>query len=253
MTSAAGSVDGRVGQRVTVPRAVLVAGAAFAWVATIRWAQSMGNGPGTMGLGWADFVGVWAVMMAAMMLPTVSHEIPAAVQRRTARSLAFAIGYVSVWAAVGLVAYAAATGAAHLALHDARIATGMAPIVFAACGLYQFSPVKTRALAYCWPQNQAPGAAPDDQLVATAIRGVRQGFWCLASSWALMALIIAFGVMNVTAMIAIFIVTYAERRRFPSAGVRHAIGLASLAFAGLVLVHPQLAAGLHVTATHLQM
>ena len=32
----------------------------------------MGNGPGTMGLALLPFLGLWVVMMAAMMLPSVA-------------------------------------------------------------------------------------------------------------------------------------------------------------------------------------
>lgn len=244
---------GRAATRVTAPRVALVALAAVAWLATIRWARSMGNGPGTMGLGWDGFLGVWAVMTAAMMLPTVSLEIPASAQLRIVRALGFAIGYMSVWAAVGLAALAAATGAAHLAVHDSGVATGAAALAFAVCGLYQFSPAKTRALARCSTKPQGPGVAPEAQALVTVMNGVRQGCWCLTSSWALMALIVAAGVMNILAMVAIFIVTFAERRRFPSAGIRRVTGLASLALAALTLAHPQLAPGLHVSVTHMHM
>jgi predicted metal-binding membrane protein len=244
--------DGRAATWVTAPRVVLFAVAAVAWLLTIRWAQSMGNGPGTMGLGWDGFVGVWAVMMAAMMLPTVSLEIPAAAQLRIVRALGFAIGYMSVWAAVGLAALAAAD-AAHLAIQDSGVATGAAALAFSVCGLYQFSPAKTRALARCSPKPQRPGAAPEAQALVTVMNGVRQGCWCLASSWALMALIIVFGVMNMLAMVAIFVVTFAERRPFSSAGVRRVTGLASLALAALTLAYPQLAPGLHVSETPMHM
>ena len=46
--------------------------AAVAWAVTILLARIMGNGPGTMGLALLPFLGLWAVMMAAMMLPSVA-------------------------------------------------------------------------------------------------------------------------------------------------------------------------------------
>jgi hypothetical protein len=51
---------------------LLVAGAA-AWVATIVWVRSrdMGAMPGTMGFSLPLFVAMWALMMTAMMLPSV--------------------------------------------------------------------------------------------------------------------------------------------------------------------------------------
>lgn len=252
MTSITRSGSGRAVTNPPPP-AVLIAGAAVAWVVTLRSAQRMGNGPGTMGLGWDGFLGVWAVMMAAMMLPTISHEIPAAAQSRITRTLRFAIGYLSVWAAVGIVAFGAATAAAHLAMDDSKVATDAAALAFVVCGLYQFSSAKARALEHCWPKTLAPGVARDERAVVTVVHGVRQGGWCLASSWALMGLIIVFGVMNILAMIVIFGVTYAERRRLLGAVDRRLIGLASLVTAALTLIHPQLAAGMHVSSTYMNM
>jgi hypothetical protein len=58
--------------RVTPEASALFLLAAAAWVAVVWLATSMGSMPGTMGLGIGPFVGVWALMMAAMMLPAVA-------------------------------------------------------------------------------------------------------------------------------------------------------------------------------------
>jgi predicted metal-binding membrane protein len=54
---------------VTAP--FLLGAAAIAWVVTVDRMQGMDAGPGTdLGaFGW--FAGIWAVMMAAMMLPSL--------------------------------------------------------------------------------------------------------------------------------------------------------------------------------------
>jgi predicted metal-binding membrane protein len=49
--------------------------AAIAWAVTVLLARSMGNGPGTMGLALLPFLGLWVVMMAAMMLPSVARSL----------------------------------------------------------------------------------------------------------------------------------------------------------------------------------
>src|SRR5205814_10515567 len=46
--------------------------AAGAWAATIALARGMAGMAGTMGLGLAAFVAIWTLMMAAMMLPSVT-------------------------------------------------------------------------------------------------------------------------------------------------------------------------------------
>ena len=103
-------------RRVRLPASgvVLVALAALAWAATIAWANSrdMSAMPGTMGLGLGEFVAMWALMMTAMMLPSVWPFV--AVYERTirahrvARLGALAGGYLLAWALVGVVAYGVA-------------------------------------------------------------------------------------------------------------------------------------------------
>jgi hypothetical protein len=101
------------------PWIALAALAAAAWVVTIALAESMGNGPGTMGLALLPFLGVWVVMMAAMMFPSVA---PVAVLWtrlitgassgwvRAARMSLFIGGYLLAWGAFGAAAFAALAG-----------------------------------------------------------------------------------------------------------------------------------------------
>src|SRR5438067_8371008 len=89
--------------------ALLFALAALAWWSTASRMSGMDAGPGgDLGtLGW--FVGLWVVMMAAMMFPSVSPTVAlyAQMTRRTdpARPLAFAGSYLLVWGASGAAAY----------------------------------------------------------------------------------------------------------------------------------------------------
>ena len=70
----------------------------------------MDGGPGTgLGtLGW--FLGVWVVMMAAMMFPSLAPTTALLYARMTrrrgwSRPLLFTAAYLLVWGAAGLVAY----------------------------------------------------------------------------------------------------------------------------------------------------
>src|SRR3954466_13362830 len=89
--------------------ALLFALAGVAWWSTADRMSGMDAGPWTgLGtLGW--FLGVWAVMMAAMMFPSVAPTV--ALFSRVPRSsspvapLLFGAGYLSPWAAAGLVAF----------------------------------------------------------------------------------------------------------------------------------------------------
>src|SRR3954447_6445054 len=96
----------------------LLATAAIAWVVTVDRMEGMDAGPGTdLGsFGW--FAGVWAVMMAAMMLPSLIPMAGAyAMQARGGsadvtpqsllRTTLFTAGYLLTWVLVGLVAWLA--------------------------------------------------------------------------------------------------------------------------------------------------
>src|SRR5436305_4751660 len=83
---------------------LLFAVAGVGWWYTVREMQGMDNGPwSSLGtLGW--FLGVWVVMMAAMMLPSVAPTIALYSRMVRARSwpapLLFAGGYLLTWAGV---------------------------------------------------------------------------------------------------------------------------------------------------------
>ena len=85
--------------------AVLFALAAVGWWWTAR-RRGMDNGPWTAlgSFGW--FLGVWVVMMAAMMFPSVSPTVAlyARMSRPRVLPVAFTAGYVATWAAAGVVA-----------------------------------------------------------------------------------------------------------------------------------------------------
>jgi predicted metal-binding membrane protein len=87
--------------------AALPALAALAWALSAERMSGMDMGPGTElgGLGW--FVVTWAVMMAAMMLPSL---VPAA--RASGGAPAFVAGYLGVWTGAGIAAYAVLEGSA---------------------------------------------------------------------------------------------------------------------------------------------
>ena len=78
-TSAAPSL-----RRLTPQAAVLLLVAAVAWLVTAGRAGAMVGMTGTMGLSLAAFVGMWGLMMAAMMLPSVAPV--ASMYQRSVRS-----------------------------------------------------------------------------------------------------------------------------------------------------------------------
>jgi Predicted metal-binding integral membrane protein (DUF2182) len=136
----------------SVTSALLIVAAA-AWLITISLARDMGVMPGTMGLGLIGFVGVWSLMMGAMMLPSISPL--SSLYARTIRDNRFirltllTLGYLAVWAAAGFVAYVLATGGERLAVHAPGWAQAVAVGSCFACGIYQMTSVKDRCLQHC--------------------------------------------------------------------------------------------------------
>ena len=97
MTSTAPSL-----RRLTPQAAILLLAAAVAWLVTAGRAGSMAGMTGTMGLSLPAFVGMWTLMMAAMMLPSVAPV--ASMYQRSVRSwrplrlAGFTGGYLLAWA-----------------------------------------------------------------------------------------------------------------------------------------------------------
>ena len=199
--------------RSLTPGVALIVVAATCWAITAQRMQGMDIGPGTPlgGLGW--FAGVWVTMMAAMMLPSV---VPMALtyageSRRTgarvstAATSVFTCGYLLTWAAAGVVAYGVIQGVRTLGvswLDWDRGGPYVAGGVIVLAALYELTPAKSMCLRHCCNPNLltrrwrpgVPGAL---------VMGLEHGGFCVGSSWALMAVLFAVGVMNVTWMVVL--------------------------------------------------
>jgi len=202
--------------------AVLLVLAAGAWAATVVIARGMTGMTATMGLGVASFVAVWTLMIAAMMLPSVTpvaslyaKTVPAG-PNRTARVGALVAGYLLVWAAVGLPGFGLAWAAGRLAGTAPVAAHALAVVVFAACGAYQFSGLKERCAAHCRsPLGLLLHYGSYRGRLRDLRAGMHHGAYCLGCCWALMALLFVGGVMNlawVAALAAFVLVEKAVAR-----------------------------------------
>jgi predicted metal-binding membrane protein len=184
--------------------ALLVGLAALAWWSTVRAMSGMGTNPGAeLGtLGW--FIGVWVVMMAAMMLPAVSPTVALYArmtrERGLTRPIAFTTGYLVVWGAAGVAAYGLYALARHalgdeLAWHSGGRWLAGGVLVIAAA--YELTPLKDICLSKC--------RSPFGFLLGSWREGVRGAFgmgskhagWCLGCCWALMAALFSLGVMSI--------------------------------------------------------
>ena len=191
---------------------------------------------------------MWTVMMAGMMLPSVTPMVwlyaAAARRRAPERPLAamgwFVGGYLAAWTLFSLAATTAQWALTSLALIDPMMASASRPLggaLLLAAGVYQWSPSKRACLSHC----QTPlafvmrhgGFRPG---VWGAIReGVRHGAYCVGCCAALMALLFVGGVMNVVWIAGLSILVLVEKLWRASAVPRVA-GAALIAAALFYLV-----------------
>jgi predicted metal-binding membrane protein len=245
-------------RRLTPQAAVLLLLSVVAWLVTIGRAGAMRGMTGTMGLGLPAFVGMWTLMMAAMMLPSVA-PVASMYQRsvrshRMVRLAGFTTGYLLAWAGAGMPAFFLTASAARLVSSHPRWATAAAAVVFAGCGVYQFTPPKSRCLKHCRsPLSLLLHYGAYRGALRDVRAGAHHGWYCLGCCWALMALFVVLGVMNVAAMVVLAAVVLVEKLSVHGEVLARAAGVAALAFAVAVIWMPTLAPGLHGTNQMMSM
>jgi predicted metal-binding membrane protein len=245
-------------RRLTPQAAVLLLVAAVAWLVTVGRVGSMAGMTGTMGLGLAAFVGMWTLMMAAMMLPSVAPV--ASMYQRSVRSYrplrlaGFSAGYLLAWAGAGVPAYLLTVLVARLVDGHPVWTTAAAVVVFAACGVYQLTPLKSRCLKHCRsPLSLLLHYGSYQGALRDVRAGAHHGAWCLGCCWSLMALFVVLGVMNVAAMVVLAVVVLVEKLWVHGEVLARVVGVAALALAVAVIWLPALAPGLHGTNQMMSM
>ena len=186
---------------------LLFALAAAGWWWTVGQMQGMDDGPWTAlgALGW--FVGVWVVMMAAMMFPSIAPTAALYSRMTSERSpllpLLFTTGYLVTWAAAGVAAFAIAAVGAHTVggvLAWDRAGRWVAGATLVVAAVYELTPLKDVCLGKCRsPLGFLLGSWREGRTGAFRM-GARNGAWCVGCCWALMASLFTLGVMSVTWM-----------------------------------------------------
>ena len=240
--------------------AILFALAALAWWLTAVRMAGMDAGPGTDigALGW--FLGVWVVMMAAMMFPSLAPTVAlyARMTRRRGvdRALLFAGGYLLVWGGAGLGAYGLYRIGRDLFGGDLAWHAGgrwFAAGVLALAAAYEVTPLKDVCLAKCRsPIGFLLGSWRDGRLGALEM-GSRHGGWCLGCCWALMAALFALGVMSLTWMAFVAALIALEKVVPWGRAVTWGTAAVLLALAFMVVVAPHDVPGLVVPGSHSAM
>jgi predicted metal-binding membrane protein len=186
---------------------LLFAVAGVGWWLTADRMKGMDDGPwtGFGTFGW--FVGVWVVMMAAMMFPSVSPTVALYSRMTKARSplspLLFTAGYVVTWTAAGVLAFAVALGGGRIlgdVLSWDRAGRWVAGATLLVAAVYELTPLKDVCLGKCrTPLGVLLGSWRDGWSGAFRM-GVKNGAWCVGCCWALMASLFALGIMSIVWM-----------------------------------------------------
>ncbi len=218
--------------------------------ATIIWCASMPSMTG-MSMAWmrmpdqtwggaaASFLGMWFVMMVAMMLPSLMpmlRRYRQAVGRRgdphvDGLTALVATGYFFVWTLIGLLAYPLGASLANLTMqqpelmHLSPLLVGVIVIVL---GALQLTPWKARQLACCKHASASDLRLPADGRNAWS-HGLRLGIRCSRCCGGLMMVLLAIGVMDLPAMALTTAAITTERLAPSHAGIVRAIGVAVVA------------------------
>lgn len=214
---------------------VLLGLAAAGWWWSARMAP--GAGPGGMGematmrsgMSAGAFVIAWIAMMAAMMLPAALPAVKlyarAAARGRAAPTGFFVLGYLAVWSAMALPAYFAWRALEAPLAEGAPWVARLAGATFLAAAVWQWTPLKTMCLRHCRSPlgfflrfgggiGRPRGAAR---------MGAVHGAFCFGCCWAIFAVLVVLGTMNLAWMAALTALIVLER----NAPRGHAIGLAA--------------------------
>ena len=236
--------------------AVLVGVTAAAWLALLRvpmGEQDMAGMEMAMTPTLADglmFVAAWAIMMAAMMLPSAMPMIGlyAAMQRgastataRAAAVSAFTAVYVMLWAISGVPIYCASV--ALMAVAASTLAYTTAGVLIAA-GIFQLSPLKSVCLRHC----RSPLGFILGHWRAGWRGGVMMGFvhalYCLGCCWALMIVLVVAGAIGLPWVLLIACVVAAEKILPRGEWVARTTGVVLALLGVAVAIEPGLAASL---------
>jgi predicted metal-binding membrane protein len=199
----------------------------------------------------ASFLGMWIVMMVAMMLPSLvpmlwryRRAVGGADETRLGRLTALvAVGYFVVWTVFGIAVFPLGVALAAIEMQQPTLSRAVpitVGVVVLVVGSLQFTAWKARHLARC---REAPGRGrtlPAD--AGTAWRhGVRLGLHCAHCCTNLMVILLVIGVMDLRAMAVVTAAVTVERLAPAGRRVARATGAVVVGAGGVLIAR---AAGL---------
>jgi predicted metal-binding membrane protein len=186
------------------------------WTMSMAWMRMPGQTwPGAA----ASFLGMWIVMMVAMMLPSLvpmlwryRQAVGGTHEARLGRLTALVgVAYFTVWAAFGMAAFPLGVVLAALEMQLPALARAVplaSGVVVVIAGALQFTAWKAHHLACC---RETPARGLQAHATAAWRYGVRLGLHCSYCCAGLTVTLLAVGVMDLRAMVVVAAANTIER------------------------------------------
>jgi predicted metal-binding membrane protein len=209
------------------------------WTMSMAWMRMPGQ---TWPSAATSFLGMWVVMMVAMMLPSLvpmlwryREAVGRTGETRLGRlTVLVGAGYYLVWTVFGIAAFPLGLALTAVEMEEPALARAVpiaVGVIVLIAGFLQFTAWKARHLACC---RETPGTlAPD---AGTAFRhGLRLGLHCTFCCAGLMAILLVIGVMDLRAMAVVAAAITVERLAPAGERIARATGVVVVG-AGLFLI-----------------
>jgi predicted metal-binding membrane protein len=212
------------------------------WTMSMAWMRMPGQ---TWPAAAASFLGMWVVMMVAMMLPSLAPmlwQYRQAVNKTGATRLGRLIalvgmGYFFVWIILGMASFPLGVALATVEMQQQALACAVplaVGVIVLVAGALQFTEWKKHHLACCRETPGCGSTLPAD--AGTAWRhGLRLGLHCSYCCAGLTAILLVIGVMDLRAMAAATAAITIERLAPAGERVARALGIVIVG-AGLILI-----------------
>jgi predicted metal-binding membrane protein len=218
------------------------------WTMSMTWMRMPGQTwPGAA----ASFLGMWVVMMVAMMLPSLVpmlRQYREAVSKTAASAKATAslglltvlvgAGYFFVWTVFGMAVFPLGVTLAEIEMQLPALARTVpiaVGVIVLLAGALQLSGWKARQLACCREFSASARAGVSASYGEAWRHGLRLGLHCSGCCAAPMAILLVMGVMDLRVMAVVTAAITLERLAPAGDQVARALGAGGIA-AGLILI-----------------
>jgi predicted metal-binding membrane protein len=218
------------------------------WSARMTHEMAMGSGMSTSkvqaSMAFVAFVAAWVAMMGAMMFPAIVPVVlifrRAAARGQVAPTPIFVAGYLFVWSAIGVPVYFAWRALQGPVAGGAPWAARLAGGAFLFAAAYQVSPLKSVCLRHC--RNPMSFFLRQHRNLRRPLgavsAGVSHGLVCLGCCWALMAILVTLGTMQMAWMLAVAALIFFEKVTFAGERVAQLVAVPFSVLGVGLLIHP---------------